>query len=447
MPRCVTLTVAGVVWALGTILSGWGLADEKARREQAVRGDRQAMSGDARWLYNDLETGFEAAKQSGKPLLVVLRCVPCKACTGIDESVVRAKDLQPLLDRFVCVRVINANALDLKRFQFDYDLSFSTMFFHSDGTLYGRFGSWQHQLDELEVSTAGFQAALERVLELHRDYASVRDALGPKQGGPTPFSIPIEIPGLAGKYQRELQWEGNNVVQSCVHCHQIGDAYRTWYRQRAEAIPSDLIYPMPEPKTIGLSIDHRTSGKVRRVEASSIAERSGFKPGDVIRAIDGAPIVSVADIAWALHRAPEAGTMRWTVVRDGIEKTMDVVLPSDWRFDSDISSRVGTWTMRAMALGGMVLRPLSDEQRTASHLDAKELGLVVHNLGYYGEHAAAKNAGFQKGDVIVALEGFEGPMTESRLIGELLRRYPNKTRLDAIVLRDGKRIPLQWPIQ
>lgn len=446
MLRCVRLTVAGVVWAVGSLLGGWGLADEKARREQAVRGDRQAMSGDARWLYNDLETGFEAAKQTGKPLLVVLRCVPCKACTGIDESVVRAKELQPLLDRFICVRVINANALDLKRFQFDYDLSFSTMFFHSDGTLYGRFGSWQHQLDELEVSTAGFQAALERVLELHRDYANVRDALAPKQGGPTPFSVPIEIPGLAGKYQRELQWEGN-VVQSCVHCHQIGDAYRTWYRQRAEVIPSDLIYPMPEPKTIGLNIDHRTAGKVRRVEASSIAEKSGFKPGDVIRAIDGAPMVSVADVAWALHRAPEAGTMRWTVLRDGLEKTLEVALPSDWRFDSDISARVGTWAMRAMALGGMVLRPLGEEQRAALAQEPHAIGLLVHNLGYYGEHAAAKNAGFQKGDVIVALEGFEGPITESRLIGELLRRYPNKTRLDAVVLRDGQRISLKWPIQ
>jgi hypothetical protein len=287
---------------------------------------------------------------------------------------------------------------------------------------------------------------LERVLELHRDYANVRDALAPKQGGPTPFSVPIEIPGLAGKYQRELQWEGN-VVQSCVHCHQIGDAYRTWYRQRAEVIPSDLIYPMPEPKTVGLNIDHRTAGKVRRVEASSIAEKSGFKPGDVIRAIDGAPMVSVADVAWALHRAPEAGTMRWTVLRDGLEKTLEVALPSDWRFDSDISARVGTWAMRAMALGGMVLRPLGEEQRAALAQEPHAIGLLVHNLGYYGEHAAAKNAGFQKGDVIVALEGFEGPITESRLIGELLRRYPNKTRLDAVVLRDGQRISLKWPIQ
>ncbi|MFN9988307.1 MAG: thioredoxin family protein, partial [Pirellula sp.] len=104
--------------------------DEKNRREKAVRDDQKSLSNDTRWLYNDLETGFDAAKKLNKPLLVVLRCVPCKACTGLDESVLRAKELQPQLDHFVCVRLINANAIDLSKFQFDYDLSFSTLVFH-----------------------------------------------------------------------------------------------------------------------------------------------------------------------------------------------------------------------------------------------------------------------------------------------------------------------------
>ncbi|MBM3967212.1 MAG: thioredoxin family protein [Planctomycetes bacterium] len=127
------------------------LADEKNRREQAVRNDQNVLSDDARWLYNDLDSGFDAAKKPNKPLLFVLRCVPCKARTGIDQSVLRAKELQPLLDGFVCVRLINANAIDLSKFQFDYDLSFSTLVFHPQGTLIARFGSWQHQLDEMET--------------------------------------------------------------------------------------------------------------------------------------------------------------------------------------------------------------------------------------------------------------------------------------------------------
>ena len=34
---------------------------------------------------------------------------------GIDASVLGEPSLEPLLDQFVCVRVINANALDLSR--------------------------------------------------------------------------------------------------------------------------------------------------------------------------------------------------------------------------------------------------------------------------------------------------------------------------------------------
>ena len=75
---------------------------------------------------------------------MVLRCVPCLACAGIDAQVLlQETELAPLLDQFVCVRVINANALDLSLFQFDYDLSFSTLFFNGDGTVYGRYGSWR----------------------------------------------------------------------------------------------------------------------------------------------------------------------------------------------------------------------------------------------------------------------------------------------------------------
>src|SRR5262245_34422900 len=88
-------------------------------REGAVREDKATMEKDTRWIYNDIEKGMEQAKWKGKPLLVVLRCVPCLSCAGIDASVLQEPELAPLLDKFVCVRVINANALDLTRFQFD----------------------------------------------------------------------------------------------------------------------------------------------------------------------------------------------------------------------------------------------------------------------------------------------------------------------------------------
>ena len=53
------------------------LADAVKDREGAVRQDKATMENDARWAYNDVQRGFAEAKRTGKPLLVVLRCVPC----------------------------------------------------------------------------------------------------------------------------------------------------------------------------------------------------------------------------------------------------------------------------------------------------------------------------------------------------------------------------------
>ena len=46
------------------------------KRAARVHKDRAAMSTDASWIYNDMSAGFARARQTGKPLLVVIRCIP-----------------------------------------------------------------------------------------------------------------------------------------------------------------------------------------------------------------------------------------------------------------------------------------------------------------------------------------------------------------------------------
>jgi hypothetical protein len=45
-------------------------------RDEKVRRDRLEFAGSTQWIYNDLDKGFSMARAEGKPLLVVLRCVP-----------------------------------------------------------------------------------------------------------------------------------------------------------------------------------------------------------------------------------------------------------------------------------------------------------------------------------------------------------------------------------
>jgi hypothetical protein len=415
-------------------------------REGAVRQDRAAMENDARWIYNDFERGFAEAKKAGKPLLVVLRCVPCLSCVGLDAEVLKEPSLGPLLDQFVCVRVINANALDLSRFQFDYDLSFSTLIFNGDGTLYGRYGSWTHQADPEARETVGYRRALEAALVLHRGYPANRASLAGKQGGPIPFKTPVEIPALAGKYGRELNW-GGNVVQSCVHCHQVGEAYRASYRDQGKPVPAEQIYPMPAPETIGLTLAPDAAAKVTKVAPKSIAASAGFRAGDEVVSFDRQPLISIADFAWVLHRAPEAGTLAAVVKRGGKEVPLTVTLPNGWRSKSDISRRVGTWSMRAMAFGGMTLVDLDDAARKTRGVAANAMAMYVKGLGQFGKHAAAKKAGFMKEDVIVAIDGRSTRTSEGELIGQLLQTRKAGEFADVTVLRGAERLTLKLPMQ
>ncbi|MEA3213490.1 MAG: serine protease Do [Chthoniobacter sp.] len=427
---------------LGTIAHAETVKD----REGAVRKDRAAMQNDSRWIYNDVARGFAEAGRTGKPLLVVLRCVPCLACMGIDAGVLSEEALAPLLEQFVCVRVINANALDLALFQFDYDLSFSTLFFQSDGTVLGRYGSWTHQKDAFDKTTAGYQSALEGALALHRDYPANKAQLAGKQGGPIPFKTPTEIPGLAGKYKAELDWEGK-VVQSCVHCHQIGDAFRASFRDQGKPIPSNLVYPMPPPETIGLTLAAERVAHVESVAPSSVAAAGGVEPGDDLLSLAGQPLVSVADVAWALHTAPESGSLDAVVQRGGAPKKLSIALPDGWRAKADISRRVGTWPMRGMAAGGMVLEDLGDEARAPRSLGPERMALFVKSVGQFGKHAAAKNAGFQKEDVIVELDGLSARMTEGEVLGRLLQTRRPGDPVKATVLRGAERVELTLPMQ
>ena len=85
------------------------------------------------------------------------------------------------MDKFVCVRLVQANALDLTLFQFDYDLTFAAFFVNADRTIYGRYGSRSDRKDATkDISIEGLRQALVGALDLHRHYPANKASLAGK---------------------------------------------------------------------------------------------------------------------------------------------------------------------------------------------------------------------------------------------------------------------------
>jgi hypothetical protein len=440
MTRAIALALAGSL-----LLAAVAVAQT---REQKVRGDKAKVEAAGFWIYNDLPKAFAQAKESGKPLVVVLRCIPCEECVKLDDDLVdQDKRLQAALEKFVRVRVVSANGLDLSLFQFDTDQSFAVFMLNADGTIYGRYGTrsdHSHWADD--VSVEGLAKALEGALELHAAYPQNRNVLTAKRGLAAEVAVPENFPTLKGKYGSQLNYEGN-VVQSCIHCHQIGDAQRQMVRDKHVVLPDKVLFPYPHPKSIGLILDPKERATVLRVEPGSLAERAAFEPGDQIQTLAGQPLLSMADIQWVLHHVPaEGGSVKGLVLRGGKLVEVTLVLSTGWRQQDDIAWRASSWELRRIALGGLFLKNVSPEQRAARKLPERGLALRVEHAGQYAPHDVAKIAGFRKEDVLVEFDGRTDLARETDLLHYALNHKQPGSKVPVTIVREGKRTTLTLPI-
>jgi serine protease Do len=424
------------------------LASPAQDRETRVRSDRERVEAAGRWIYGDLGRGVAEAKQSGKPLLVVFRCIPCEACAKLDEDVVTGDPVvQDLLQKFVCVRIPTANGMDLSLFQFDLDQSWAAFLLNADLTIYGRYGTRSHRTEsERDVSLQGFALALAGALQLHADFAKMRPLLQDKRGAPLEVGSPEAFPAFGGKYAGKLDYSVEKVVPTCIHCHQVGEAERRFHRDAGMPIPERLLFPYPNPRVLGLVMDPKAQARVQEVVAGTAAAQDGFRVGDEIALLEGQPMLSVADVQWVLHQAPETGKLAAEVVREGKPMKLSLSLASGWRRQGDISWRATSWDLRRMTTGGMVLQTAGDELRQKLGVANGAMALVVERVGEYGEHAAAKKAGFQKDDVIVAVDSRSDVRSESEWMAWLVDRRPG-AKVPVTVRRRDQKLELVLPMQ
>ncbi len=409
-------------------------------RETKVRNDRKLLESSDHWIYNDLDRALREARLKKRAVLVVMRCIPCEACHEFDEQVVeREPRIRDLLDQFVCVRIPQANGIDLSLFNYDYDLSFAVLYLHRDGGLLGRFGTRTGRDNEqADMHIDGFAESLTLVLELERNFDQQQSALAGKRGPAAAFKSPELFPSLKDKYTDSLDYQGK-VVQSCIHCHQVREAERLVFRTAGKPVPDELMFPWPGLDVIGLKCDPKTASTIANIAENSIAAKAGLQPGDRLLTMNGQPLVSVADAQWVLQQTSAAGEIAVTAARGRETVQTRLELPKGWRRAADISWRATTWDLRRMAFGGMLLESLPQEKRNEVPVAADQLALQVKHVGQYGEHARAKQAGIQKDDIIVRYDGRTDLLTESALLAYAMQQKQPGDSVAIEVLRGGRR--------
>ncbi|MDQ2821082.1 MAG: Do family serine endopeptidase [Pseudomonadota bacterium] len=136
---------------------------------------------------------------------------------------------------------------------------------------------------------------------------------------------------------------------------------------------------------------------VATIEKNGPADKAGLKSGDVVRKLNGQPIVASGDLPAMLSIAKPGDKVALDVWRDGKIVRIDAVL-------GNASDKALPNTDQASAASGnnsvklgLALRPLDPAERRQSGLNT---GLVIEDAG-----GAAASAGVQAGDVLLSVNG------------------------------------------
>lgn len=345
--------------------------------------------------------------------------------------------MEALQKQFVCVRLVQMNGLDLGLFQFDYDQTLAAFFLNADGTIYGRYGTRAGKGAEssTHVSLASFRRTMERALALHRGYPANREQLAAKRGPAPEYRTLNAMPGFEDRPLR-INREGDG----CLHCHQARETPLRLKWQAKQLKPADLwVYPLPENAGMKMVVDDGL--RIEAVAPGSPAAKAGLQPGDELRALDGQPLLSQADIQWVLHHAPAAPKLKAGYLRAGAVRTATLALSGDWK-RTDLTWRPSSGPGLRW---GVWCTPLPEEERAAASIPSGAMALRV--TGLYGVRAEpVVKAGVRIGDVILAADGRSDFANEGDYLAYLRLQHPPGDRVRLTLLREGRRLELDVPM-
>jgi serine protease Do len=141
-------------------------------------------------------------------------------------------------------------------------------------------------------------------------------------------------------------------------------------------------------------LDKPEGALVSNVEKGSPAEKAGLQSGDVIRKVNGKPIVSSGDLPAVIGMASPGDSVKLEIWRQGSSRELTARLASA---SEKTANAAGKKEAPSQGKLGLALRPLQPDEKQEAGVDS---GLLVQQAS-----GAAAIAGVQAGDVLLSING------------------------------------------
>jgi Do/DeqQ family serine protease len=252
-----------------------------------------------------------------------------------------------------------------------------------------------------QTVTHGIVSAVARTQVGNSDYQffiQTDAAINPGNSGGALVDVNGRLVGINSEiYSRSGGSEGigfaipANLVRVVVASAESGSktVKRAWFGAKLQEVTPEIADSM--------GLKHPSGALVASVVGSSPAARSGIKTGDLIVTIDGVTVDDPAAFQYRFATKSLGGETKIGLIRQGKETVVNLPLqglPDTPRDEVVIKGR-------SPFLGATVanLSPaLADEMR----LDPQAQGVVITGVA---DGSAAQSVGFQKGDVVVSVNG------------------------------------------
>lgn len=201
---------------------------------------------------------------------------------------------------------------------------------------------------------------------------------------------------------------------------------RPWFGARLQALTTEV--------ADGLGLDRPAGSVVASIVEKGPADQAGLRRSDVILAVDGYAVDDPESFGYRFATRPIGGTTKLSVLRGGKKMDLEIKLIAA----PETRPRDAVKLTSRSPLAGLTVANLSPALAEELSIETGNEGVVVAEIE---EGSTAATIGFQKGDLIMALNGER--MSNSRDVESALRE--RRRAWEVTISRGGQTITSVFP--